>query len=790
MPTLDYQISAAADDAAEAAAGGGVANNGQTLSANASGAWAAIRFTGVTIPAGATITSAYLDLCVSATTADVMNNVFDAADAADPSMPTAAYGISSLTGTTATKTENRDLSMSGNNLFMVADGESGVDVAAIISELIASYDYSSGSAMLFRWTYAGSGATLGVRTYDNSSARGAKLHIEYEVASGPEVVQDTADEAEFTTATPELLFTGTDPGSDDIRYEIQISDNAEFEDGDQTGDSCTTGGGVSIHPNPATSASTWDSEIQVDDRPGQSFTSKGGILDEIHVKIGDRRSVTDGTAVIRIYAHEGTYGTSSAPADAVSSGADTPTPDWLAESDSMEFSGVGSGSDTWYTFTFSGANRIRLTAGEYYVFILDWRPADRDYDNTFAALGATPSTHAGNLYIDGYSDDNLGPQATWDLFFEEHLVCELIDAVSGTDAGFANKDNGGDTDPFNSGDQVGYTVQSALDNGTYFWRVRAKDPSGTDTWTDWSATRTFTIATSGGGGSALLGISTETETSSEALLRLEALVRSLAETETLSDAVLRNLALARILSESETLSEGGLRNLGLSRSLGEVETLGDGTRSALGLVRLLAEIESVSESSLRSLALARVLSETENVGSGSLSLLGILRLFSETVQAEESVLDFRGLIRLASETESLSEAVTRALVLRRIQAETERLEEALTRLHGMVRPVNETEAAAEVLARALTMVRHRSEVESGVEGILGARGLVRLWSESVSLVETLAFVAALVYIAAIVGTIRIFPRLAARLGVKPALVGSVELEPALDGRVDLRPQGD
>lgn len=70
----------------------------------------------------------------------------------------------------------------------------------------------------------------------------------------------------------------------------------------------------------------------------------------------------------------------------------------------------------------------------------------------------------------------------------------VIDAESDVDSGFTNLDNGGDTDPFNSGDQIQYTPESGLSIGVeYFWRVRGKDPDGTDTYGDWSATRSFTV---------------------------------------------------------------------------------------------------------------------------------------------------------------------------------------------------------------------------------------------------------------------------------------------------------
>jgi hypothetical protein len=77
----------------------------------------------------------------------------------------------------------------------------------------------------------------------------------------------------------------------------------------------------------------------------------------------------------------------------------------------------------------------------------------------------------------------------------------LLNKISGTDSGFANPDVGGDTDPFTSGDNIQFTVQSGdeLDyTTTYFWRVRGKDPAGSNTWGDWSEVREFTVVESVG----------------------------------------------------------------------------------------------------------------------------------------------------------------------------------------------------------------------------------------------------------------------------------------------------
>jgi hypothetical protein len=65
----------------------------------------------------------------------------------------------------------------------------------------------------------------------------------------------------------------------------------------------------------------------------------------------------------------------------------------------------------------------------------------------------------------------------------------LLNKVSNTDPGFALT---GDTDPFTSGSQVSYTLQSALSAGTtYYWRVSGLDPTGSNTYGGWATTRTF-----------------------------------------------------------------------------------------------------------------------------------------------------------------------------------------------------------------------------------------------------------------------------------------------------------
>ncbi|OQA82213.1 MAG: tRNA(Glu)-specific nuclease WapA precursor [Microgenomates group bacterium ADurb.Bin238] len=68
--------------------------------------------------------------------------------------------------------------------------------------------------------------------------------------------------------------------------------------------------------------------------------------------------------------------------------------------------------------------------------------------------------------------------------------------TSGTDSGFANITTPADTAPFNEGDTISFTFPTLTSGTTYFYRVRAIDPSGTNSYGDWSTTKSFTINTS------------------------------------------------------------------------------------------------------------------------------------------------------------------------------------------------------------------------------------------------------------------------------------------------------
>jgi len=135
-----------------------------------------------------------------------------------------------------------------------------------------------------------------------------------------------------------------------------------------------------------------DSSYSVDDSVfrqavGQSFTGNGKQLKRIVVLLSKFGSPT-GNAVIKIYAHSGTYGTSSIPTGAA-----------LATSDNFDVSTL-TGSAAQTTFTFSGGNQITLTNGTYYIFAIEYTNGDGSNLIDIYSDSTSPG-HSGNtLYFD------------------------------------------------------------------------------------------------------------------------------------------------------------------------------------------------------------------------------------------------------------------------------------------------------------------------------------------------------------------------------------------------------
>lgn len=163
------------------------------------------------------------------------------------------------------------------------------------------------------------------------------------------------------------------------------------------------------------------------------------------------------------------------------------------------------------TERISVTNSVHTATGEAGIFLRNNNPGDNKIDdfqieadavNTEPTVAlnspadeATTSDTTPTLEFTGTDDEADDITYQIQIADEDTFTTPIIDALSASDPGFVNTEDGGDSDAFTSGEKISYTVQAGdeLDPDTYYWRVRGKDPDGTDTFGDWSATREFTI---------------------------------------------------------------------------------------------------------------------------------------------------------------------------------------------------------------------------------------------------------------------------------------------------------
>lgn len=131
----------------------------------------------------------------------------------------------------------------------------------------------------------------------------------------------------------------------------------------------------------------------------QSFTAISGVLDSCKFYLYKFGSPT-GNITAALYAHTGTYGTSS-----------TPTGSALATSSTYLAQDLTT-TPTLITFTFSGSNRVTLVPGTKYCLTYSFSGGNSS-NRIETLLDTTSPTHSGNL-----AEWNSG---TWDLYPSDDL---------------------------------------------------------------------------------------------------------------------------------------------------------------------------------------------------------------------------------------------------------------------------------------------------------------------------------------------------------------------------------
>ena len=201
-------VTASADADGIFDAGGGFSTAFWTLG-NASGVGrsAFAHYPAITIPSGATIAFATLVLRHKFTDTKDIDVLVRAADAANPAAPT--------TGTEALALDRTTAATPVHFGSVVANASVYIDVTAVIRELVDSYDYSSGAAMLILCDDDNS-PTIGdfnhlhFLAYDDGATLGPRLIIGYEVEGGGGEIVELAASISVASDAPDstmLLVT-------------------------------------------------------------------------------------------------------------------------------------------------------------------------------------------------------------------------------------------------------------------------------------------------------------------------------------------------------------------------------------------------------------------------------------------------------------------------------------------------------------------------------------------------------------------------------------------------------
>lgn len=99
------------------------------------------------------------------------------------------------------------------------------------------------------------------------------------------------------------------------------------------------------------------------------------------------------------------------------------------------------------------------------------------------------------LEFTGTDSDSNRIQYQLQFNTSDSFTSPLIDVTTGVDSGFSNLDTPADTSPYLPANKIRYTLASDYTRGTtYYWRVRGKDPAGSNSWGEWTASSSFLIS--------------------------------------------------------------------------------------------------------------------------------------------------------------------------------------------------------------------------------------------------------------------------------------------------------
>lgn len=333
--------------------------------------------------------------------------------------------------------------------------------------------------------------------------------------TSPTVALNTPnDSATGVSTTPDLVFTGTDTQADEIEYNVQISTNNTFTPIFVSKSNSGVLAAVTTFNWNHTVAAGFNRSLLVTVQIRDDATTVSGITWN-GVALTKATSIQETTwtphprseAWYLVAPAVGTYSiavTLSAAADQAMAIAS----DWTNTSqtnpintfNTLQGTATASVAKSLSVVTtvantvlmhsiYTNATYTTITdgAGQTNLYILAANAG------TDGALGSYKTVSAAGLASMQYTETEGA-----DYAFVVVAIAPYNKYSVTPDATFTDVTNGADTHPFASADQLKYTIQAGdiLANLiVYYWRVAAKDPSGTNTYGAWATTRSFTTVT-------------------------------------------------------------------------------------------------------------------------------------------------------------------------------------------------------------------------------------------------------------------------------------------------------
>ena len=379
-----------------------------------------------------------------------------------------------------------------------------------------------------------------------------------------------ADSSSTSNTTPTVNFTGTDGNGDAVEYEVQIcndnvfplniSDNfndnsfdtSKWTQADDAGGTITESG-QKIILTPPNSATGY---LKLDANGEQNLVGSA-----VQVKILQLGSVGYCNQFLAIQAND--Y------SNAYSIGTD-------GTNLKIGFWGDGSLATIAWNATTMAYWRIYESGGTIYF----------QYSQTGTA-GSWTTAHSeatafplSNVWISIEIDENISTATPGAAWFDDFNIIPsgvFIDALSASNSGFTAGH------PFASGSAKDYTVQSALSAATYYWRVRAKDPTGSNQWGAWSSVRSIIVTSS----------------------------NNFIIADESSAPTIENITLTfnggNLISADE-VSSSSIENIVISRNGGDFAVADESSASSIENVTLIGELKPADEasaSSIENIAISR-----------------------------------------------------------------------------------------------------------------------------------------------------------------------------------------